>query len=82
MTDPLPSWTDGPAKQAIVTFVRKPRVRVTPKFLMPEERIATFDQDGTFWVEQPAYTQILFTFHQSGCDGHERSENKGPRTVH
>jgi hypothetical protein len=66
MTDPLPSWNDGPARQAIVTFVRETTGQGSPKFVEPEERIATFDQDGTMWVEQPAYTQILFAFHQVG----------------
>ena len=49
--DPLPSWNDGPAKQAIVDFVRVTTDQASPKFVPPEERIATFDQDGTLWVE-------------------------------
>jgi hypothetical protein len=47
----LPSWNDRPAKQAILDFVR-----ATP----PEERIATFDQDGTLWVEHPIYSQFIY----------------------
>jgi hypothetical protein len=66
MTDSLASWKDGPAKQAIVTFVSETTTSGSAKFVEPEERIATFDQDGTMWVEQPAYTQILFAFHQVG----------------
>jgi hypothetical protein len=66
MTDPLPSWNDGPAKQAIVTFVKETTTQGSPKFVEPEERIAAFDQDGTTWVEQPAYAQILFAMHQLG----------------
>jgi hypothetical protein len=66
MTDPLPSWNDGPTKQAIITFVRETTSQSSPKFVEPEERIATFDQDGTLWVEQPVCTQILFAFHQVG----------------
>ena len=46
-TDPLPSWNDGPAKQAIVEFVKTTTDRASPQFVPPEERIATFDQDGT-----------------------------------
>jgi phosphoglycolate phosphatase-like HAD superfamily hydrolase len=57
---PLPSWNDGPAKQAIVDFVRATTERSSPNYVPPEERIATFDQDGTLWVEQPMYTQIIY----------------------
>jgi hypothetical protein len=49
-TDPLPSWNDGPAKQAIVAFVRTTTTQDSPKFIPLAERIATFDQDGTLWV--------------------------------
>jgi phosphoserine phosphatase len=66
MTDPLPSWNDGAAKQAIVTFVKETTTRGGPKFVELAERIAAFDQDGTTWVEQPAYAQVLFAFHQLG----------------
>jgi haloacid dehalogenase-like hydrolase len=58
--DPLPSWNDGPAKQAIVKFVTTTTDSSSPNFVPPEQRIATFDQDGTTWVEQPMYTQIVF----------------------
>ena len=58
--DPLPSWNDGPAKQAIVDFVRVTTDPASPKFVPPEERIATFDQDGTLWVEHPIYTQVIY----------------------
>jgi hypothetical protein len=51
--DPLPSWNDGPAKQAIVEFVKATTTQGSPQFVSPEERIATFDQDGTLWVEHP-----------------------------
>jgi hypothetical protein len=66
MTDPLPSWNDGAAKQAIIAFVKETTTQGSPKFVEPSERIATFDQDGTLWVEQPTYSQIMFTFHQLG----------------
>jgi phosphoglycolate phosphatase-like HAD superfamily hydrolase len=56
----LPSWNDGPAKQAIVDFVRATTERSSPNYVAPEERVATFDQDGTLWVEQPMYTQIIY----------------------
>jgi phosphoglycolate phosphatase-like HAD superfamily hydrolase len=59
-TDPLPSWNDGPAKQAIVAFVKDTTDQASPKFVPPAERIATFDQDGTLWVEHPMYTQVMY----------------------
>ena len=58
--DPLPSWNDGPAKKAILEFVQATTDQSNPKFVPPEARIATFDQDGTLWVEHPMYTQVLY----------------------
>ena len=58
--DPLPSWNNGPARQAIVDFVRATTAKGSPKFVPPAERIATFDNDGTLWCEQPMYFQCLF----------------------
>jgi hypothetical protein len=57
---PLPSWNDGPAKKAIVEFVKTTTEKSSPNFVPPEARIATFDQDGTTWVEQPMYTQVIY----------------------
>ncbi len=57
---PLPSWNDGAAKQAIIDFVRATTERSSPNYVAPEERIATFDQDGTLWVEHPMYTQVIY----------------------
>src|SRR5262245_26635191 len=57
---PLASWNDGPAKQAILDFVRATTEQGNPKFVPPDERIATFDQDGTLWVEHPIYSQIVY----------------------
>ena len=56
----LASWNDGPAKQAIIDFVRVTTDSSSSKFVPPEERIATFDQDGTLWVEHPMYTQVVY----------------------
>jgi phosphoglycolate phosphatase-like HAD superfamily hydrolase len=56
----LASWNDGAAKQAIIDFVRMTTDRSSPKFVPLEERIATFDQDGTLWVEHPMYTQVVY----------------------
>jgi hypothetical protein len=56
----LASSNDGPAKQAIIDFVRTTTDRSSPKFVSSEERIATFDQDGTLWVEHPMYTFVMY----------------------
>ena len=59
-TTPLASWNDGPAKQAILDFVRATTDQGSPKFVPVEQRIATFDQDGTLWVEHPLYIQVVY----------------------
>jgi hypothetical protein len=59
-TDPLPSWNDTSTKQAIVGFVDRVTKAGGPDFVTPAERIATFDNDGTLWVEQPMYVQLAF----------------------
>jgi phosphoglycolate phosphatase-like HAD superfamily hydrolase len=59
-TEPLPSWNDGASKSAIIDFVRATTDAASPKFVPPEERIATFDQDGTLWVEHPVYGQMMY----------------------
>lgn len=59
-SDALASWNDGPAKRAILDFVRATTDRASPDFVPPEDRIVTFDQDGTLWVEHPLYTQAMF----------------------
>ena len=60
VADPLPSWNDGSAKQAIVDFVRTVTDPTNPGYVSESDRIATFDNDGTLWVEQPMYTQMAF----------------------
>jgi FMN phosphatase YigB (HAD superfamily) len=57
---PLASWNDGPAKRAILDFVKATTTASGANFVKPEDRIATFDQDGTLWVEQPIYVQAAF----------------------
>jgi phosphoglycolate phosphatase-like HAD superfamily hydrolase len=59
-SDALPSWRDGRTKQAILEFVRLTTDPTSAKYVQPAERIATFDNDGTLWVEQPIYTQVQF----------------------
>ena len=56
----LPSWNDGESKQAIMDFVQRTTTQGSPDFVPPAERIATFDNDGCLWAEQPAYFQLLF----------------------
>src|SRR5689334_11877596 len=58
--EPLPSWNDGPTKQAIIEFVKATTTQANPQFVSPEARVATFDQDGTLWVEHPMYTQVTY----------------------
>lgn len=58
----LPSWNDGDTKNKIISFVEKTTKEGSVDFVKPEERIATFDQDGTLWVEHPMYTQFLYIF--------------------
>ena len=58
--DPLPSWNDTAPKQAILQFVEKVTREGSPDFVPVAERIATFDNDGTLWSEQPAYFQFFF----------------------
>jgi phosphoserine phosphatase len=58
--DPLPSWNDGSAKQGILGFVHDTTDSASGKYVAPEDRIATFDQDGTLWVEHPMYTQVIY----------------------
>ena len=65
-TDPLPSWNDGTAKQAIVAFVTTTTDESNPAFVKPADRIATFDQDGTLWTEHPLYAQAMFAFARVG----------------
>jgi phosphoglycolate phosphatase-like HAD superfamily hydrolase len=58
--DPLPSWNDGAAKKAIADFVARVTTQGGADFVPPEQRIATFDNDGTLWAEQPIYFQAAF----------------------
>ena len=73
---PLPSWRDGAAKQAIVDFVRATTDRGSPNFVPPEDRIATFDQDGTLWVEHPMYTQVVYCLERVPAVVEKRPELK------
>src|SRR3954463_2511686 len=59
-SDPLPSWNDTASKKAIVTFVERVTKQGSPEFVPEADRIATFDNDGTLWAEQPMYFQLAF----------------------
>jgi phosphoglycolate phosphatase-like HAD superfamily hydrolase len=78
--DPLPSWSDGPAKNAIVEFVGKVTKEGLPEFVPVAERIATFDNDGTLWTEQPMYTQFIFAIDRvkALAPQHPEWKNKEP----
>ena len=73
----LPSWNEGPAKQAILDFVRDTTGPGSPKFVPPEDRIATFDQDGTLWVEHPVYSQVNVLLRSGARSGRERAGVEG-----
>jgi phosphoserine phosphatase len=60
--DPLPSWNEGPARKAILEFVAAVTNENGKDYVEPADRVATFDNDGTLWVEYPMYTQALFAF--------------------
>jgi len=59
-SDPLPSWNDGAAKSSITQFVARVTTQGDADFVPPDQRIATFDNDGTLWIEQPMYVQFAF----------------------
>jgi phosphoglycolate phosphatase-like HAD superfamily hydrolase len=63
-TDPLPSWNDGPARQAIVKFVEGATKEGAPTYVAPAERVAVFDNDGTLWSEQPLYFQLAYAIDE------------------
>jgi len=75
-SQPLPSWNDGQAKQSIVDFVAKTTQTGSPDFIPQEERIATFDQDGTLWVEKPMYAQLVFCLDRVGALVKQKPELK------
>lgn len=74
--DPLPSWNDGPTKDSIIDFVTQVTTEGSPDFVEPAERIATFDNDGTLWVEQPIYTQFAFAIDRVKATANENPDWK------
>src|SRR6478735_3787474 len=75
-TDPLPLWNDGPAKQAILDLVRATTEPGSPDFVAAADRLATFDQDGTLWVEHPIYSQVMFALDRVAALAPEHPEWK------
>lgn len=74
--DPLPSWNDTASKKAILSFVKATTTEKSKDFVPPEERIATFDQDGTLWVEQPIYSQLIYCLDRVQAIVKEKPELK------
>jgi phosphoglycolate phosphatase-like HAD superfamily hydrolase len=74
--DPLPSWNDGPTKQSIIDFVTRVTKQGGPDYVAPPERIATIDNDGTLWVEQPIYTQFAFAIDEVKAQSNKHPEWK------
>jgi hypothetical protein len=77
--DPLPSWNEGKSKQSIIDFVNDVSNENSPNYIKPEDRIATFDNDGTLWSEQPYYFQLQFALDRVKVLAPEHHEwNDGP----
>ena len=74
--DPLPSWNKGEARDAIIAFVRRVSTEGSEDYVAPAARIATFDNDGTLWAEQPMYFQAIFAFDQVRAMAAEHPEWK------
>src|SRR5262245_14660901 len=76
-TDPLPSWNGGRTKHSILDFVAAVTREGSPDFVPAPERIATFDNDGTLWIEQPMYVQLAFALDRLAALAPEHPEWKG-----
>jgi len=78
--DPLPSWNDGSAKQAIISYIGSVTDSGGNTFIPVDDRIATFDNDGTLWSEQPAYFQLFFALDRvkAMAPDHPEWKNKQP----
>ena len=74
--DPLPSWNEGEAKASIIAFVEQVTDTQSAAFVPAAQRIATFDNDGTLWVEQPMYTQLAFALDRVKALAPQRPEWK------
>jgi haloacid dehalogenase-like hydrolase len=76
----LPSWNEGTSKDSIVDFVARVTKEGSPDFVPPGERLATFDNDGTLWAEQPLYVQLFFALDRIKvlAPAHPEWETKEP----
>jgi phosphoglycolate phosphatase-like HAD superfamily hydrolase len=74
LSDQLVSWNDGASKRAIIDFVTKVTMIDGPHFVPPEDRIATFDNDGTLWLEKPIYIQLQHVLRAIGKAASESEE--------
>lgn len=72
--DPLSSWNEGAAKEAILAFVKATTTTASPFYVAAVDRVVTFDQDGTLWVEHPLYTQGVFTLDRTKALSHQHPE--------
>src|SRR5215469_16713758 len=63
-SDPLPSWNEGTSKKAIIEFVTRITKEGSADFVPLDARIATFDNDGTLWTEQPMYVELAFSLQE------------------
>ena len=72
--DPLPSWNEGTARQSILQFVKQATDPAGPNFVAPPDRVATFDNDGTLWAEQPLYVNVLFAGDQMKASAASHAE--------
>jgi phosphoserine phosphatase len=78
--DPLPSWNEGAVKKSITDFVSRVTTQGSPDFVPVDQRIATFDNDGTLWAEQPIYFQVAFAIDQvkANASNHPEWRTKQP----
>jgi phosphoglycolate phosphatase-like HAD superfamily hydrolase len=74
--DPLPSWNDGPTKQSIIDYVTRVTKEGGPDYVASRDRLATFDNDGTLWVEKPMYTQFVFAIDEVKRQANQHPEWK------
>jgi len=78
--DPLPSWNNGATKSAIIDYIKSVTTDGSASFIPIEDRIATFDNDGNLWAEQPAYFQLFFALDQikALADDHPEWQDQEP----
>jgi phosphoserine phosphatase len=74
--DPLPSWNDDAVKQNIIDFVQRVTTEGSPDYVAKQDRVATFDNDGTLWVEKPLYTQFVFVIDRVKATSNQHPEWK------